>query len=250
MKTTTDIDFPEHMAMKVRVVDRGTSRSYEGVKIRTVAIQRSCPKCGGPRGEVYSHRFCEDGAWYDCDRWDNPCGHVDMYTDVLIEARELVENSKPRFPTCDDDVSMNLHMLGRAFGFEWCECDHTAIIKYRNNRGGAELEEGKAPAWWAVVLIEALEGTESAVDGEFVRELQNLHDAIASGQSTWDRWDEFDSYWTEARLRLLEALGLARVVVGVWEHQDGKNVWHGEECGCLEIDLELLAVPTVAKAEA
>lgn len=73
--------------MFVRVVDRGTSRYYTGVKIRPVLIAPTCPKCGGPRGETYPHNFCEDGDWLNCDRWDNPCGHTDYYHEVLAEAR-------------------------------------------------------------------------------------------------------------------------------------------------------------------
>lgn len=44
-----------------------------------------CPQCGGPRGEPRPHNFSEDGAWYVCDRWDNPCGHIDHYHDVIRE---------------------------------------------------------------------------------------------------------------------------------------------------------------------
>jgi hypothetical protein len=77
----------EDTTMTVRVVDRGTSRSYTGVNIRTVTIPAVCPKCGGPRGGKYPHNFCEDGEWMNCDRWDNPCGHTDYYSAVLEEAR-------------------------------------------------------------------------------------------------------------------------------------------------------------------
>jgi DNA-binding NarL/FixJ family response regulator len=75
--------------MTVRVCDRGEGREYVGVTVRAVTIPVVCPKCGGPRGvdTVRTQRFCEDGEWYSVDRWDNPCGHVDMYADVLCEAR-------------------------------------------------------------------------------------------------------------------------------------------------------------------
>jgi len=73
--------------MTVRVVDRsrwGTSGPYPWV--RTVTVSAYCPACGARRGEPYAHRFAEDGAWYTCDRWTNPCGHVDMYAAVIVEA--------------------------------------------------------------------------------------------------------------------------------------------------------------------
>lgn len=72
--------------MTVRVVDRGTGRGYIYPSVVTVTISTTCPVCGGRRGEPSSHRFHEDGGWLTCDRWSNPCGHVDMYDAVLVEA--------------------------------------------------------------------------------------------------------------------------------------------------------------------
>lgn len=77
--------------MSVRVCDRGDGPGYRGVCIVTVTISTRCPRCGGPRGfaTVRPHRFHEDGDgdWYVVDRWDNPCGHIDMHENVLREAR-------------------------------------------------------------------------------------------------------------------------------------------------------------------
>lgn len=71
--------------MQVRVVDRGKPgiRGYQGVVVRTVTIPDYCPVCAGPRGNPYRYRFHEDGDWYECDRWENPCGHVDTYEAIL-----------------------------------------------------------------------------------------------------------------------------------------------------------------------
>ncbi|QHE72665.1 hypothetical protein [Rhodococcus sp. WAY2] len=57
-------------------------------QIRTVTLTWVCPGCHGPRGIPKEHRFHEDGHWLTCDRWDNPCGHLDLYTAVLAQARE------------------------------------------------------------------------------------------------------------------------------------------------------------------
>ncbi|MEU9208477.1 hypothetical protein AB0D27_11120 [Streptomyces sp. NPDC048415] len=80
-------DRPE--TMTVRVCDRGSGRDYVGVTIRTITIPAVCPVCGGPRGvdTLRSERLPEDGESYTVSRWDNPCGHVDLYADVLREAR-------------------------------------------------------------------------------------------------------------------------------------------------------------------
>ena len=78
--------------MKVTVADRfaQTQAWGRGVggrpPLRTVEISTKCPVCGGPRGEPTFSRFHEDGDWYDVSTWDNPCGHLDRYAKVLIEA--------------------------------------------------------------------------------------------------------------------------------------------------------------------
>jgi hypothetical protein len=65
----------------------GTSRS--GIVTRSVTISALCPRCGGRRGEPFGHNFCDDGEWSWVQRWNNPCGHVDMYADVIREAAQL-----------------------------------------------------------------------------------------------------------------------------------------------------------------
>lgn len=62
-------------------------RIHDGwtVTTPTIEIADTCPVCGGPRGEPYWHHFCEDGDWFTVTRWDNPCGHLDKYADVLKE---------------------------------------------------------------------------------------------------------------------------------------------------------------------
>jgi len=161
----------------------------------------------------------------------------------------MTTTDKPLFDTCDENS--NSHYAESAWGFTWCECDHTAIINYRNARGGVELTEGEYPDWWRDALAEAFANDplgalhDSAANFEHVwSQLKRLHDDIASPDGTWDRWDEFDAYWNEDGLRLLERAGIASVVVGDWDHQDYKKNWHGKDCGCLEIDFELQAERT------
>ena len=56
---------------------------------KTVVIADNCPFCHGPRSVPKNYHFCEDGEWYDVDVWLNLCGHVDMYSAVLVEAYAL-----------------------------------------------------------------------------------------------------------------------------------------------------------------
>lgn len=55
----------------------------------TVEIADNCPQCGGPRGNPYPYHFCEDGAWFTVSRWENPCGHLDVYGAVWKESQRL-----------------------------------------------------------------------------------------------------------------------------------------------------------------
>jgi hypothetical protein len=74
--------------MKVRVVKRNRNNGWISPAIVTVTIADTCPVCGGPRGSPYNYNWHEDGDWYSCDRWDNPCGHVDKYDACLAEATQ------------------------------------------------------------------------------------------------------------------------------------------------------------------
>lgn len=159
------------------------------------------------------------------------------------------KNDKPRFLTCSDSTGINRHMIETAWGATWCECDHTCIVNYGNNRGGVQLDEGDVPEWWRDALAAAFAkdplggGHDAAADfGTVWDNLVDLHDSIAAGQSTWDRWDEFSSYWNEAGLRLLESAGIAKIVVSHWDYQDGQGKWHGEDtgCGCTTVDFDLI----------
>lgn len=80
--------------MRVTIIDRAKLDSEWGISqfrpdrsLVTIEISDKCPSCGGPRGTPYWRRMCEEGDWYDAQCWTNPCGHVDMYADVLKEFR-------------------------------------------------------------------------------------------------------------------------------------------------------------------
>lgn len=84
--------------MVVRVRDHAAESWGHGLTnpvVRTVTISVACPRCGGPRGPQRELRSHDDGAYYTVDVWDNPCGHTDMYTDVLREALMLRARALP-----------------------------------------------------------------------------------------------------------------------------------------------------------
>lgn len=77
--------------MTVTVRDRSAEPKWghglTRVATRKITIPATCPQCGGPRGEPRGMNQCEDGVFYWTQVWDNPCGHVDYYADVIAEAQ-------------------------------------------------------------------------------------------------------------------------------------------------------------------
>ncbi|MDH6284501.1 hypothetical protein [Prescottella agglutinans] len=69
----------------VRVADRRHS-PFGLATIRTITLDAICPLCSGPRGVPFDYDFVNDGEVLTCDQWLNPCGHFDMYNNVLVEA--------------------------------------------------------------------------------------------------------------------------------------------------------------------
>lgn len=57
-------------------------------RIVRVTVPWTCLECGEPRGEPYNLNMAEDGDYFSVDVWDNPCGHIDKYNDVLAELRK------------------------------------------------------------------------------------------------------------------------------------------------------------------
>ena len=51
-----------------------------------VSLLWHCPVCGEPRGDVFKTHSNDGGLMFDCDGWKNPCGHIDLYDDVKLEA--------------------------------------------------------------------------------------------------------------------------------------------------------------------
>ena len=78
------------MKRTVRIIDRSGwgNPITQYPQVISVSLDWTCPECGGPRGEPGPFTFYEEGASHTCDRWVNPCGHVDKYTEVSQEHRQ------------------------------------------------------------------------------------------------------------------------------------------------------------------
>lgn len=80
--------------MTVTVRDREAESEQWGMPgaafpvLRTITIADTCPRCGGPRGVPTKRPFVDDGESYVVDCWENSCGHVDYFTDVIVEGAQ------------------------------------------------------------------------------------------------------------------------------------------------------------------
>lgn len=69
-----------------RTVQIPRCAEHDGWHSMTVTLAWTCPRCGGPRGEVFRTISYDGSRRLSCDGWKNPCGHIDFYADVRREA--------------------------------------------------------------------------------------------------------------------------------------------------------------------
>jgi hypothetical protein len=81
--------------MRVTIMYRNNFDGGDGWNYypKQIEIADACPICGEKRGTPYNYHFCEDGEWYDVNKWDNPCGHLDTYRAVWKEHRQLANKT-------------------------------------------------------------------------------------------------------------------------------------------------------------
>lgn len=59
----------------------------------TIEIDDKCPKCGAKRGTKVWEGLSYDGSRrLHVTQWENECGHVDKYSDVVKEHEQLQLN--------------------------------------------------------------------------------------------------------------------------------------------------------------
>lgn len=59
---------------------------YPGYAVKVV-LEWICPQCGGARGEPAPTISYDGSRRLGVDGWENDCGHIDYYSNVLVEAR-------------------------------------------------------------------------------------------------------------------------------------------------------------------
>jgi hypothetical protein len=63
------------------------SAEHNGWHAVEVTLIWECPRCGGPRGEVFDTISYDGSRRLGVHGWRNPCGHIDDYERVRREAR-------------------------------------------------------------------------------------------------------------------------------------------------------------------
>lgn len=67
-------------------------------RVTEAQVRWLCPEpdCKKPRGEPYEvvlTHYDRPGKTFTVDRWQNPCGHHDLYCDILTEAALMQQQS-------------------------------------------------------------------------------------------------------------------------------------------------------------
>lgn len=77
--------------METKTVTVPRSAQHQGFYSVELFLNWVCPVCGGPRGEPYKTISYDGSMRLSVDGWNNPCGHVDKYSDVRVEAMQVLE---------------------------------------------------------------------------------------------------------------------------------------------------------------
>ena len=70
--------------------------NHQGFLKTSVRLYWVCPECNHPRGEIFPALSFDGSLRLEVDGWINPCGHVDKYSQVRVEAAENFLNFPQR----------------------------------------------------------------------------------------------------------------------------------------------------------
>ncbi|MDX8127745.1 hypothetical protein QLH52_10665 [Methylomonas sp. OY6] len=83
--------------------------NHSGLLTVTVKLHWTCPECGGPRGDTFRTQSYDGTLPVQCDGWNNPCGHIDHYRDVRLEAQANGLNETAQNPAVDTPHAATVH---------------------------------------------------------------------------------------------------------------------------------------------
>ena len=129
---------PEFRAIKI------VNRDQIKPEIEVVEVPWACLDCGGRRGEPNPYTWYEDGWTLTCDRWQNPCGHIESYVRVhdWVQRRDKAWVQK----FCCEEMK------------RWANADRLFFME--SDPDG----EAREPSW-SIVIGDDLETIDGSVDG-------------------------------------------------------------------------------------
>ena len=72
--------------LNIKQVTIPARAQHDGFHKCSVNLYWYCPECGGERGELFNTISFDGSRRLGCNGWRNPCGHIDKYDDVRVEA--------------------------------------------------------------------------------------------------------------------------------------------------------------------
>lgn len=94
---------------ETRFVTIPACSNHSGLLTVTVKLHWTCPECGGPRGETFRTQSYDGALPVQCDGWNNPCGHVDLYQHVRLEAEANGLNETAKNTAVDAPRAATVH---------------------------------------------------------------------------------------------------------------------------------------------
>lgn len=78
---------PDDLGDRRRTVQIPACDEHAGLLSTWVSVDWTCLACGGPRGQVFRTVSYDGSRRLAVDGWTNPCGHLDSYANVRLEAK-------------------------------------------------------------------------------------------------------------------------------------------------------------------
>lgn len=80
-----EVSFCENAEIQTVIIP--ACENHEGINTVDVNLRWVCPVCGQPRGKIGTGYSYDGSLRCVVDTWENPCGHIDKYSNVIIEAK-------------------------------------------------------------------------------------------------------------------------------------------------------------------
>lgn len=112
---------------------------WDILKTVKVCVSWICPVCGGPRGEPFQTLSYVGSRRCDVDGWVNPCGHIDNYADVALEAQKKIDLDTHRLNQAMPTMPAYIYYSAAQRGLVWLG----ATTAYGSYTDAANARDGR-----------------------------------------------------------------------------------------------------------